>query len=150
MVLPTFVPVTGSQECCSHLISLRTTDGTINFVVSGDTFVVDAVRLRSGMRVTAFYNPNVPVPLIFPPQYRAEVIAPLLPGDQAAMGLFDDDLLAANGSLQLTLDNRTILATPNGQRYECSPGGNTLLVYYRNTTRSIPPQTTPRKIIVFC
>ena len=158
MRLPTLTPVSGtilnispvSRECCSQLISLRTSDGVINLMVTTDTYVMDCARLRAGMRVTGFYNPNAPVPLIFPPQYRAEIIVAIFPNDQVMLDYFDPNLLASNGSLKLNLDNQTNVLTPNGQRYSCNPGGNTLLVLYRATTRSIPPQTTPRKIIVFC
>lgn len=42
------------------------------------------------------------------------------------------------------------LRTENGQNFTCSPGGRVLLVYYTTTNRSLPPQTTPRRIIVMC
>ena len=158
MRLPALSPISGTiirvspfaRDCCSHLVSLQTSNGIVNFVISPDTYIVECARLRPGMRVTAFYDTNAPVPLIFPPQYRAEVIVSTLSDDNIALQFFDRNLLAADGSLQLNLNNRTNIVTRNGQRYECNPGGNTLLVFYRATTRSIPPQTTPRKIIVFC
>lgn len=158
MRLPTLTPVLGvitnispfSRECCSHLISLRTSNGMVNFIVSSDTYVVDCTRLQRGMRVAAFYDPSLPVPLIFPPQYQAEVVVPILREDQVTIAYFDRNLLASDRSLQLNLNNQTTISTTNGQRYECNPGGNTLIVFYQTTTRSLPPQTTPRRIIVFC
>lgn len=158
MRLPALTPIIGvimnispfGKECCSHLISLRTSNGVVNFVVSNDTYIVDCTRLQQGMRVAAFYDPNVPVPLIFPPQYQAEVVTPLLRDEQVTIQYFDQALLSADHSLQLNIITRTHISTTNGQNYECSPGGNTLLVFYQVTTRSIPALTTPRKIIVFC
>ena len=44
----------------------------------------------------------------------------------------------------------TNVVTGNGQRFNCTIGGRNLIVFYSVTTRSIPPQTTPRKIIVMC
>lgn len=139
-----------TNECCSQLVSLRTSNGIVNIISSQNTYISNTTRLRSGMRVTAFYDANAPVPLIFPPQYRAEVIAPNLANEQVVLKFFNRNLLAEDGSLQLNLNSQTNVLTKNGQRYECNPGGNTLLVFYSATTRSIPPQTTPRKIIVFC
>lgn len=139
-----------SNDCCSQMISLQTGNGIVNIVISKDTYVVDCTRLRAGMRIHAFYDSNAPVPLIFPPQYRAEVVSVATSGEQVTITHFGRDLVASNGSLKLNLDNRTVIVTQNGQRYDCNPGGNTLMVFYRTTTRSIPPQTTPRKIIVFC
>lgn len=158
MRMPPLTPVSGlivnvspfSRECCSHLVSLRTSDGIVNFVVSNETDIIDCIRLRPGIHITAFYNPNTPVPLIFPPQYRAIVVVQTSAEDQVMLQYFNQNLLAVDRSLQLNINNQTSIVTTNGQRYECNPGGNTLLVIYRTTTRSLPPQTTPRRIIVFC
>ena len=60
------------------------------------------------------------------------------------------NLTAADNSLRLNIARNTEILTLNGQRFSCPPGGNFLLVYYSVTTRSIPPQTTPRRIIVLC
>lgn len=158
MKLPTLLSVSGtivtvtqhSSECCSHVISLRTMNGIVNLTVSKDTYVVDSARLRVGMRITGFYNANAPVPLIFPPQYQALIIVPTIGQEQVVIGYFNENLVCSDPSLKLNLDTDTSVVTPNGQRYHCNPGGNTLLVYYRTTTKSLPPQTSPRKIIVFC
>ena len=152
-----FVPVTGTilnatrgTDCCSQMISLREGSNIINFTVGPDTRIIDNRQLRPGMRVTSFYDRNLPVPLIFPPQYRAQLIA--VPGrnEQVALNYFDGNLLASDQSLQLNLARNTVIKSVNGQNFTCSPGDHTLLVYYSVTTRSIPPQTTPSKIVVLC
>lgn len=147
-VILSIMPFSG--DCCANLVSIRTSNGVVNVVVSRDTYVVDSSRLRQGMMVTAFYNPNLPTPMIFPPQYRAEVIAIRLPEEQVVMEYFDQERVARDGSLKINIDRNTTIVTPNGQRYECNPAGNTLIVFFSSTTRSLPPQTTPRKIVVFC
>jgi hypothetical protein len=48
-------------------------------ILSDDTFVVDTMRLMPGMRVAAFYDNTLPVPLIYPPQYQAVLIAVVRP-----------------------------------------------------------------------
>lgn len=137
-------------DCCNQRISLTTANGPVNFIISANTFVIDNTRLRQGMAVAAFYDHNRPVPLIFPPQYQAELITSLRGDKTVMLNFFQQNLVAADNSLRLNLSRTTDISTMNGQRFNCSPGGNFLLVYYSNTTRSIPPQTTPRKIVVLC
>ena len=119
-------------------------------MLSPSTTVVDSTLLRSGMPVAAFYDSSLPVPLIYPPQFQAELITPLRNDETVMLNFFRRNLTARDNSLRLNLDRSTRILTLNGQRYSCPPGGNFLLVYYSVTTRSIPPQTTPRKIIVLC
>ena len=138
------------SECCNQMISLRTIDGMINFVLSPGTYVTDNTPLRAGMRVTAFYDMNQPVPLIYPPQYQAAFIARTEPGENVMVAYFNERLLSSENPLQLNMSPNTRVTTANGQRYVCGIGNNLLMVYYSATTRSIPPQTTPERIIVFC
>ncbi|MCI8859761.1 MAG: hypothetical protein HFI71_09620 [Lachnospiraceae bacterium] len=138
------------RDCCNQMITVSTPGGINNFLLSPNTVVVGSTRLRTGMPVAAFYDSSRPVPLIYPPQYQAEIIAPLRNEETVMLNFFRRDLTAADNSLRLNLNRSTEILTLNGQRYSCSPGGNFLLVYYTTTTRSIPPQTTPRRIIVLC
>lgn len=136
--------------CCNQMISLVTSNGPVNFIVSADTFIIDNTRLRPGLMITAFYDSAHPIPLIFPPQYQAELITTLRGSEEVALNFFDQNLTATDNSLRLNINRTTDISTMNGQRFNCSPGNNFLLVYYSNTTRSIPPQTTPRRIVVLC
>lgn len=102
------------------------------------------------MRVAAFYDGSLPVPLIFPPQYMAQLVTLLGRDEEIMLNFFNRNLLSADGALQLNIANSTAVETINGQRFTCSLGNRTLLVYYRVTTRSIPPQTTPRRVVVLC
>lgn len=138
------------KECCSQSITLQTTHGIVNFTVSSDTYIVDNMLLERGMHITAFYDPMLPVPLIYPPRYQAAFITPSSPGETVTVAYFDQNLLAADHSLQLNIGPSTSVVTANGQPFTCPPGGNLMMVYYIITTRSIPPQTTPRKVITFC
>lgn len=136
--------------CCNQMISLVTSNGPVNFIVSAGTFIIDNTRLRPGLMITAFYDSTRPIPLIFPPQYQAELITTLRGSEEVALNFFDQNLTATDNSLRLNINRTTDISTMNGQRFNCSPGNNFLLVYYSNTTRSIPPQTTPRRIVVLC
>lgn len=138
------------SECCNQVISLRTPNGVINFILSPGTYVADNTPLRSGMRITAFYDANQPVPLIYPPQYQAAFISRTEPGENVMTAYFNEDLLSEENQLKLNIAPSTRVTTANGQRFTCSVGSHLLMVFYSASTRSIPPQTTPERIIVFC
>lgn len=158
MDFATLVPITGTiwnmdsgEDCCSKMITLRTGDGsTVNFIVTQETVVINSRQLRPGMRIAAFYDSSLPVPLIYPSQYRAQLVTVLGRNEQIMLNYFDSSLTATDGSLRLNLERTTNIETINGQEFTCDLGNQPLLVYYTETTRSIPPQTTPRRIVVLC
>lgn len=149
-IIGTILNMTRGNDCCSQTMSIRTEKGIVNFIIGPETYVIDNRPLRAGLRVAAYYDASLPVPLIFPPQYRAQIVAVLTRDEQIMLNEFDRNLTARDGSLQLNLARNTNIETLNGQNVTCNPGGQTLLVFYSATTRSIPPQTTPRRIVVLC
>ena len=148
-VTGTIVNISGN-DCCHEMIALRTEDGVVNFFITSDTQVINSRMLRRGMRIAAFYDSTLPVPLIFPPQYQAVMITVLGRNEQLALNYLDGKLIGADYYLQSKVGRNTVVRTINGQMFTCSLGDRMLLVYYSATTRSIPPQTTPEKIIVLC
>lgn len=147
-VIQRIVPVSG--DCCSLQVSIAGNNGTANFIVSPSTYVIQEVRLRPGMMVTAFYDSNLAIPLVYPPEYQAVIIGRRNANETIYAGWFDQDLMAEDGSLKLNLSPSTQIMTSSGQRFNCSLAGQLLIVYYSAATLSIPPQTTPRRIIVVC
>ena len=133
-----------SDDCCSMILALSGDGEVTNVVVSGDTAVIDHVRLRPGMRVAAFYDTNLPTPAVYPPQYRAELVVPLRRGQQVMLDYFNDQMESADGSLKLNIGPMTNVMTMNGQP------NMELLVFYTATTFSMPAQTTPQRVIVMC
>lgn len=146
----TIVNITRANDCCSQMIMLRADTGIVNFNISAQTLIIDNRQLRLGLEVVAFYDPSLPVPLIFPPQYRAQIVAVAGRNEQVMLSYFDRNLLSEDRSLQLNIGSNTTVQTVNGQNTGCQPGNQTLLVFYSATTRSLPPQTTPRKVVVLC
>lgn len=152
------IPITGiiqtirqsGNNCCEVEASIINPSGITNIRVTPDTYVAGSIRLLPGMTVTAFYDGNAPVPLIFPLRYTAVMIGRKSPQETIYAGYFDENLIAADQKLALNISESTQIITANGQRFLCSPGNHILMVYYTVTTRSIPPLTTPRKIIVMC
>lgn len=149
-VIGTIVNISRGNDCCSQMMSVRTETGIINFIIRAETLVIDSRQLRSGMQVAAFYDSSLPVPMIFPPQYQAQIVTVIGRNENVMLNFFDRNLVASDGSLRLNLSRNTIIKTVNGQSVTCNLGNRFLLVYYTITTASIPPQTTPRKIILFC
>lgn len=149
-VIGTIVNISRGNDCCSQMMSVRTETGIVNFTIRAETLVIDSRQLRSGMQVAAFYDSSLPVPMIFPPQYQAQIVTVIGRNENVMLNFFDRNLVASDGSLRLNLSRNTIVKTVNGQSVTCNLGNRFLLVYYTITTASIPPQTTPRKIILFC
>lgn len=139
-----------NNDCCTQLINVVNNEGITGFTISPSTYVIQETQLRPGMRVTAFYDNSVAIPMIYPPQYQAIIIGRQNANETMYAGYFDDNLIAEDQSLQLNIGPSTQIITSNGQRYTCSLGGQLLIVYYSVTTLSLPPQTTPRRIIVMC
>lgn len=142
--------ISRADSCCNQLIELRAEGEIVQFTVTSDTKIIEDVRLRKGMRIAAFYDTSLPVPAIYPPRYHAELITALRGNQNVTLKYFNEDLVSEDNSLRLNISPLTNMVTLNGQRFTCSPQNMELLVYYTNTTFSIPAMTTPQKIIVMC
>lgn len=149
-VIGTVLRIVSERDCCNHMMSLQTANGIVNFRINSETIVIDSRQLRIGMQVAAFYDSTLPVPLIFPPQYTAQLVTVIGRNEQVMINHFDNNLVSTDGALQLNIARNTAITSLNGQNVNCNLGNRNLLVYYTVTTRSIPPQTTPRKIVVLC
>jgi hypothetical protein len=136
---------------CYKIMSLVSDDGNlVNFVVSPSTYFVDHAMVIIGDRVTGFYDANVPVPLIYPPQYQAIVMAKDTIYQNVKVDYFNSQLISSDGQLKLNLSPYTPILLPNDQAFALPPANRYLIVTYGPTTKSIPAQTTPYKIVVLC
>ncbi len=144
-------PFGNSASACTLLFSVQTIYGeTYSVVLNPNTYVLNQAPIRQGDRIIAFYDTLAPMPLIYPPQYQAVVIVKPARNQYAMLDTFDQNLRNSDNSLVLNLSTRTNIRTQNGQIYPGRLGGQLLLVLYSATTRSIPAQTTPDTIVVFC
>lgn len=145
-----------NQIGCALRISLQSMDqGLIHLIVDGSTYVADNRPLNIGDQVTFFYSLYAPVPMIYPPQYQAVAAVHTPSGTYATLDVFtqsayNGQLTNSNDTLRLNVSGCTLTALPNGQPFGGALSGKLLLVIYGATTRSIPAQTTPEKILVFC
>lgn len=139
--------------CYIILTIEKNTDGTKNtvtFIVEPTTYFVDFVTVGVGDSITGFYDASAPVPLIYPPRYRALVISENLPGRSVKADYFNGDLVSRDGMLKLNISPDTKVLLRNNQTFTGNPAGRNLVVVYGFTTRSIPAQTTPEQVIVLC
>ena len=137
------------DDCCSMTLALVSDGAVINIIVSGDTVVVDNVRLRPECASPPSMI-RLPTPAVYPPQYRAELVAPLRRGQQVMLDYFNEQMESADGSLKLNIGPMTNVMTLNGQPYTCSPENTELLVFYTAATFSMPAQATPQRVVVMC
>lgn len=136
---------------CLIFITIEDMDGnTVNFWMNPSTYVVDYETLSVGMRCTFWYRTDAPMPLIYPPQYSAVVIAKDMDDRMVEVGYFNNALVNEDMTLQLNMDGSVDVRTTNNQYFQGSPAGHNLVVIYETSTRSIPAQTTPREIVVLC
>jgi len=103
-----------------------------------------------GNMVTGFYDANVAVPMIFPPQFRAIVMSRDTPYRNVKVDYFNRQLVSSDNNLKLNISTLTQIVLENGQAFNNNPENRNLIVVYGATTMSIPAQTTPYKIIVMC
>jgi hypothetical protein len=136
---------------CSKLVTLTDeSESVVNFVVIPSTYVVYREVLSAGDIVTGFYDATLPVIMIYPPQYQAIAMAKVSPLRNVTVDRFDSQLTSSDGMLKLNIALSTQIVLENDQSFTGSLENRDLIVIYGATTRSIPAQTTPYKIIVVC
>lgn len=162
--MSTFIPVTGTvisietfqnftndNSACTLLIGVRGRGQELTyFTVDLDTYFINNVTIRRGDSITAFYDSSLPVVLIFPPRYRAVVIAKNSRNQFVKVDYFDNDLVSSDNELKLNISPQTRILLTNNQTYLGSIENRNLVVVYSFTTRSIPAITTPSQVIVLC
>ena len=136
---------------CILFVTLETEDGEmVNVILSPATFVVDFETLSVGMDCTFWYLADAPMILIYPPQYNAVVAARNKNSRMVDVSHYGQELVNQERTLQLKLDGSVDVRTTNNQYFQGSPADHDLVVIYETSTRSIPAQTTPKRIVVLC
>lgn len=136
---------------CNKIISVEGRDESIvNFIVTPSTYFVDHVTVKVGDRVTGFYDLNAPVPLIYPPQLTALVMAKDNNFQSVKVDRFNNRLISSDNQLKLNIAPSTQILLENNQSFNQRLENRNLIVVYSAATKSIPAQTTPEKIIVMC
>lgn len=136
---------------CYKSITVEDENGNmVNFIAAPNTYFVDHAAVFPGDSITGYYDANAPVPLIYPPQYQAIVMAKNILGQNVKVDYFNSQLISSDGTLKLNIAPSTYMFLQNDQPFYGNPENRNLIVAYGPSTKSIPAQTTPYEIIVIC
>lgn len=119
-----------------------------NIIITDDTYILNAEEIVKGSEITAYYDANAIMIMIYPPQYKAEVVVVNKAGRNVKTDRFDEELVSADNSLKLNISDETIIKSTDGKAFEGLIMNRDLVVVYGAATKSIPAQTTPTEIVV--
>lgn len=119
-----------------------------NLIVSANTYVVDNAELTEGTQVIYFYDATKPMILIYPAQINADVVAVIDDSRMIKVDVFNDELVSQDNFLKLNIAEDTVIVNADGSAYTGELANHKLVVIYDVSTKSIPAQTTPKKVIV--
>ncbi|WP_192797396.1 stalk domain-containing protein [Psychrobacillus glaciei] len=129
---------------------LKLTEDTLIFN-SGTTKALKKETFQKGQKVDAYYGKNKPMLAIYPPQISPELV---IVHDAEKFGnvkisKFDNKFVSLDNDLKLNIGKETIIISGKGEKLDQKDiAGKELVVFYTVSTRSIPAQTTPSKVVV--
>lgn len=138
------------ESGCIKQVVIDVDHGVVNLMINSRTYVLDQAMLSVGEQVVGFYDLNAPTPAIYPPRYEAAVVVKVRSQENVYIGYFNRQLISSDNQLQLNISRTTRITTTNGQYFTKNVANRSLIVIYSATTKSIPAQTTPNRIIVQC
>ncbi|MFJ8458774.1 stalk domain-containing protein [Lysinibacillus xylanilyticus] len=129
-------------------------DQTNILEITKDTLVFDntgkKVELKEGDKVVAYTFANKPQKLIYPPQFNPDVV--IVETEEVGfveVDYFFENLTNTYDVLKLNIGENTELLNEKGEKVAAKDlAEKHLVVFYTASTRSIPAQTTPSKVIV--
>jgi hypothetical protein len=129
-------------------------DQTNILEITKDTLVFDntgkKVELKEGDKVVAYTFANKPQKLIYPPQFDPDVV--IVETEEVGfveVDYFFENLTNTYDILKLNIGENTELLNEKGEKVAAKDlAEKHLVVFYTVSTRSIPAQTTPSKVIV--
>ncbi|MFJ5564137.1 stalk domain-containing protein [Lysinibacillus xylanilyticus] len=122
--------------------------------ITKDTLVFDntgkKVELKEGDKIVAYTFANKPQKLIYPPQFNPDVV--IVETKEAGfveVDYFFENLTNTYEMLKLNIGENTELLNTKGEKVSTKDlKEKNLVVFYTVSTKSIPAQTTPSKVIV--
>ncbi|WP_313164949.1 copper amine oxidase N-terminal domain-containing protein [Sedimentibacter sp.] len=120
----------------------------VNIIITKDTYTINMDKLAVGESLTAFCDAQKPMILIYPPQISAEAAVVGEIDLNVKVDLFNDDLISADNFLKLNVSEETEIVSEDESKFEGELYNRKLVVLYGVSTKSIPAQTNPTKIIV--
>lgn len=134
----------------SRFIHVQSTDGSeANFIVTDSTYIVNDAKIVEGSVITGYYDANAPMIMIYPPQYNVEVVVVDGSTDlNIKVDFYDNELISSDNFLKLNISDETEIVWEDGTAFKGNLGSRKLVTMYGISTKSIPAQTTPEKVVV--
>lgn len=158
-VVKTDSDVDGIIKTTTDVNNKNDQNNTVNLKITDDTLVYDNLGnkkalsdLTDGSKITVFTGSYEPTPLILPVQYTANII--IINGDKEGNVNADTYLADEEGytnaanTLNIATADDTKIVDKNEKEYKGDLDKNDLIVFYGVSTKSIPAQTTPTKVVV--
>ncbi len=135
----------------------------LNFVVSEDSLIFDgntaeiknASDIKAGDKLVVFTDSSSPATLSLPPVYMANIIVsygadePLMSVVADTFNKTEDELVSLGNTLRVVLSEETKVLDEEGNAAPITDlSGKRLVVFYDMATRSLPPLTTPKFVVV--
>ncbi|OPL07489.1 MAG: hypothetical protein AVO33_05035 [delta proteobacterium ML8_F1] len=124
------------------------THGMFYLVIEDETYLVNGDALEAGAEVEGFLKSDVPITLIYPPRYPAEVVVVKEASRQVTVDYFSEELISSDKTLKLNPTDDLPVTDRFGRPFEGDIACHNLVVTYGAATKSIPAQTTPLEIVV--
>ncbi len=142
---------TEDAENPENEVNYTVSENTLVYTVNGEKKSVNDIAKDAS--ITVFTSSYSAAPMIMPPQYQADVI---IINDAEAVSSVNVDTYVAEGetlvnvsnSLVLNMADTTKVVDKEDKETEETLENKDLIVFYSMSTRSIPPQTTPEKVVV--
>ena len=132
-----------------ELVLVKNEEGAIaNLVISDSTYFIGEGPIQTGQKIKGYYVADAPMLMIYPPQYSTKVVIIGEGEMQIKVDRFDEELISDDNRLKLNDLSETKITDEGGNAYTKVLDNRQLIVYYDKSTRSIPAQTNPNKIIV--
>lgn len=135
----------------------------LNFVVSQDSLILNgntaevknASDIKIGDKLVVFTDSSSPATLSLPPVYMANIIV-TYGTDEPQMSVVSDtfnkveeELVSLGNTLRVAMSEETKVLDEEGNAVESADlSGKKLVVFYDMATRSLPPLTTPKFVII--
>lgn len=134
--------------------TVKDADQTNILEITKDTLIFDntgkKVELKEGDKIVAYTFANKPQKLIYPPQFDPDVV--IVETKEAGfveVDYFFENLTNTYNRLKLSIGENTELLNTKGEKVTAKDlVEKNLVVFYTASTKSIPAQTTPSKVIV--
>ena len=132
------------------ITTIFTLDKNVLFFNGTNAETVKRESFQVGQKIDAFYDKNKPMLLIYP----ARITPDLLVAHEkeklnfVKVAKFDQDLTSLDRELQLNISKETEIRNEKGEVLTQEDlEGKELVVFYNSSTKSVPAQTVPTKIV---